>query len=107
MSYPEFQVIKGSCEHITADKAPPPLTPVVSPGASVPAVSVTLPTTAPSPSAPTTASLPSVSSSNVDPLSGLPLELSRQYARFSYLDIQKSPVSFLKVSVSPSVLAIG
>src|SRR5271170_8420267 len=31
VSYPEFQVIKGSCECITADKAPPPLTPVVSP----------------------------------------------------------------------------
>ena len=106
VSYPEFQVIKGSCERITADKAPPPLTPVSSPSLRMPVTSVTpvsnVPVVASSSSAPARAS-----SSKVDPLSGLPLEPSRQDARFSYLDVRKPLVPFLKVSVNPSVIAIG
>jgi len=74
--HPEFQVIKGSCERITAEKAPPPLTPVTSPSRmpvmSVPSVS-NVPVITSSSSTPARAS-----PSNVDPLSSLPLEPSRQ-----------------------------
>ena len=94
ISYPEFQVLKGSCERITPATAPPPLTPIVSPKPDAPATT-------------SSSSVPSATSSNVDPLSGLPLEPPQQDARFSYLDVRKPSVPFLKVSVNPSVIAIG
>ena len=78
-SLPEFQVIKGTCERITADKAPPPLTPLT-PSAAVKS-----------------------ESDAVDPLSGIPLE-SRQ---FSFFNANQRTVPFLKVSVAPSVISIG
>ena len=56
---------------------------------------------------PSTSSVPSATSSNVDPLSSLPLESPQQDACFSYLDIRKPTVPFLKVSVNPSVIKIG
>jgi hypothetical protein len=43
----------------------------------------------------------------VDPLSLIPLEIPRQDVRFSFLDIRKPIVLFLKESVSPSVISIG
>src|SRR5204862_467131 len=95
ISYPEFQVLKGSCECITPNTAPPPLTPVVSPSSDA------------SVSASSLSSFPATNSSNVDPLSGLPLVSPPQDARFSYLDVRKRSVTFLKVSVNPSVIAIG
>jgi hypothetical protein len=93
ISYPEFQVLRGSCERITPETAPPPLSPVVSQKSEASA------TTSPS-------SVSSATSSNVDPLSGLPLESSQQNARFLYLDVRKPVVPFLKVSVNPSVIVI-
>ena len=89
----EFQVLKGSCECIMPDMAPPPLTPVVSPR---PDTSIMMSST----------SSVSLTSSNIDALSGLPLE-PQQDARFSYLNIRKPIVPFLKVSVNPSVITIS
>ena len=94
ISYLEFQVLKGSCERITPDKAPPLLTPVVSPR---PHASVTTSSTSAAPA----------QSSNVDPLSGLPFESPQKNAHFLYFDVRKPSVPFLKVSVSPSVITIS
>lgn len=82
LSLPEFQVIQGTCERITADKAPPPLVPPVK-------------------------SVVSSISESVDSASGIPtVALPRQDARFFYLDTRKPNVPFLKVSVMPSVISI-
>ena len=78
-SLPEFQVIKGTCERITADKAPPPLAPL------------------------TPLPVAKGQSDAVDPLSGIPLE-PRQ---FSFFNANQKTVPFLKVSVAPSVISIG
>jgi hypothetical protein len=78
LSLPEFQVIQGTCERITTDKALPLLVPLAN------------------------------SSSTIDPTSGIPtISLPHQDARFSYLDTRKLTIPFLKVSVSPSVISIG
>jgi Zinc knuckle len=89
LSLPEFQ---GTCERITADKAPPSLSPPPNSAKSV------------SPSVNSFASPPAES---VDPLSGIPLEIPRQDPRFSYLNTRKPAVPFLKVLVAPSVISIS
>jgi len=60
--YPEFQVLRGSCECIMPDKAPPPLIPVVNPRPNA-SIMASLSTSA----------VPSAISLNIDPLNGLPL----------------------------------
>jgi RNase H-like domain found in reverse transcriptase/Reverse transcriptase (RNA-dependent DNA polymerase) len=82
LSLPEFQVIRGTCERVSADKAPPSLVP---PG-------------------PTPSQAP-----DVDPLSGIPFETSPPAPSqlFSYLDTHKPFVPFLRVSVSPFIISIG
>ena len=84
ISLPTFQVVKGSCERISADKAPPPL---VWPSTAT--------SSAPSPAY---SSVPPISAA-IDPLSGIPLEP----APFSYFDTRECSVPFLKISVSPTV----
>jgi hypothetical protein len=94
LSLPEFQVIQGTCERISADKAPPPLFPRSN---SMNSTSST-----------TNSSVNSLSTESVDLLSGIPLvSLPRQDARFSYFNTGKQAVPFLKVSVTPSVISIG
>jgi len=94
LSLPEFQVIQGTGERISADKAPPPLLPRSGPINSTGSMAHS--------------SVTSPSSEAVDPLSGIPLiPLPHQATRFSYFDTGKSAVPFLKVSVTPSVISIG
>jgi len=81
VSLPEFQVIKGTCERITAGKAPPPLKPLT----------------------PLTTPAAKGQSDTVDPLSRISLE-PRQ---FSFFNGNQKSVPFLKVSVTPSVISIG
>jgi hypothetical protein len=76
LSLSEFQVIQGTCECITADKAPPSLIPVLSSGQSV-----SVPASSPVPMMSSPFS-PPATSLDVDPLSGIPLEIPRQDARF-------------------------